>query len=82
MLSSHTREIGNRPFSTDEIAHMVKRRLRDTGLPARLSPFSFRVTTVTDLLPQGISPEEIQFLAGHEDPRTTRLYDRRQRKVT
>jgi hypothetical protein len=26
--------------------------------------------------------ESVQFLAGHSDPRTTRLYDRRQQKVT
>ena len=24
----------------------------------------------------------VQYLAGHADPRTTRLYDRRQKKVT
>jgi hypothetical protein len=26
--------------------------------------------------------EDVQHLAGHADPRTTRLYDRRRRKVT
>jgi hypothetical protein len=26
--------------------------------------------------------EDVQYLAGHADPRTTRLYDRRQRTVT
>ena len=26
--------------------------------------------------------EDVQLLAGHVDPRTTRLYDRRQRRVT
>jgi site-specific recombinase XerD len=30
---------------------------------------------------QGVPLEEVQALAGHADPRTTRLYDRRQRKV-
>jgi site-specific recombinase XerD len=61
---------------------MVKRRLRDAGLPPRLSPHSFRVATVTDLLDQGVPLDEVQHLAGHADPRTTRLYDRRQKKVT
>ncbi len=65
-----------------DICRLVKRRLRDAGLPNRLSPHSFRVCTVTDLLSQGIPLEDVQSLAGHADPRTTRLYDRRQRKIT
>jgi site-specific recombinase XerD len=47
----------------------------------RLSPHSFRVTTVTDLLEQGVALEDVQRLAGHADPRTTRLYDRRDKKI-
>jgi integrase/recombinase XerD len=69
-------------MSADDIARMLKRRLRRAGLPNRLSPHSFRVTTITDLLSQGVPLEDIQGLAGHADPRTTRLYDRRQRTVT
>ena len=37
-----------------DICRMVKRRLKDAGLPVRLSPHSFRVTTITDLLEQGV----------------------------
>ena len=55
--------------------------MSDIGLPAPLSPHSFRVGTITDLLTQGVPLEEVQHLAGHADPRTTRLYDRRQKKV-
>ncbi len=47
-----------------------------------LSPHSFRVAAITNLLTQGVSLEDAQNLANHADPRTTRLYDRRQRKVT
>ena len=65
-----------------DIGRMVKRRILDAGLPSRLSPHSFRVTTITDLLSQGVPLEDVQNLAGHADPRTTRLYDRRHRKVT
>jgi integrase/recombinase XerD len=65
-----------------DVCRMVKRRLRDAGLPTRLSPHSFRVATITDLLENGASLEDAQFLAGHADPRTTRLYDRRQKKIT
>ena len=53
----------------------------DARLPEHLSPHSFRVATITDLLAQGVPLEDVQFLAGHADPRTTRLYDRRKKKV-
>jgi integrase/recombinase XerD len=65
-----------------DVCRMVKRRLTDIGLPSIYSPHSFRVTTLTDLLEQGVSLEDTQYLAGHVDPRTTRLYDRRTKKVT
>jgi len=59
---------------------MVKRRLKGAGLPSRLSPDSFRVTTITDLLEQGGPLEDVQHPAGHAGSRTTRLYDRRQQR--
>jgi site-specific recombinase XerD len=45
------------------------------------SLYSFRVT-ITGLIEQGVSLEDAQRLAGHADPRTTRLYDRRDKKIT
>ena len=60
----------------------MKPRLKDASLRFRLSPHSFRVAVITDLLEQGVSLEDVPHLAGHADPRTTRLYDRWQRKVT
>lgn len=77
-----TVQLTDRPMTSDDMGRMVKRRMREAALPARLSPHSFRVTTITDLLSQGVPLEDVQFLAGHSDPRTTRLYDRRQRRVT
>lgn len=77
-----TRRLTQNRMTPGDMARMVKRRLRDIGLSDRLSPHSFRVTTITDLLEQGVPLEDVQYLAGHADPRTTRLYDRRQRRVT
>jgi integrase/recombinase XerD len=71
----------NGPTAGD-LGRMVKRRMKETGLPDRLSPHSFRVATITDLLHQGEALEDVQHLAGHSDARTTRLYDRRQKVVT
>ena len=60
---------------------MIKRRIRDVGLPPELSGHSLRVAGIIDLLSQGVPMEDIQHLAGQADPRTTRLYDRRRRRV-
>jgi len=77
-----TKQLTQNPMTAGDMSRMVKRRMRDAGLPSRLSPHCFRVTTITDLLSQGVPLEDVQNLAGHADPRTTRLYDRRRRKVT
>ncbi len=76
-----TGQLTANPLTGVDVCRLVKRRLKDAGLPTRLSPHSFRVFTVTDLLTQGVPLEEVQHLAGHSDPRTTRLYDRRQKRV-
>jgi site-specific recombinase XerD len=65
-----------------DACRMMKRRLKAAGLPGHFSPHSFRVATVTNLLEQNVPLEDVQYLAGHADPRTTRIYDRRRRKVT
>ena len=77
-----TKTLTEKGLSAEDACRMVKRRLKDAGLPSHLSPHSFRVTAITDLLNQGVPLEDVQTLAGHADPRTTRLYDRRQRAVT
>jgi integrase/recombinase XerD len=77
-----TKQLTGNALTTKAICELVKRRLKDAGLPLRLSPHSFRVATITDLLTQGVPLEEVQYLAGHAEPRTTGLYDRRQKRVT
>jgi integrase len=59
------------------------RRLKDAGLPTEVfTCHSIRATVITNLLDQGLALEDVQRLAGHADPRTTRLYDRSQKEVT
>jgi hypothetical protein len=56
---------------------MMKRRLKDFGLPLLYSPRSYRVTIITDLLEQNVPREDVRHMAaGHADARTTGLYDR------
>lgn len=77
-----TKKLTVNPMTPGDMCLMAKRRLRDTGLSPHFSPHSFRVTTITDLLEQGVPLTDMQYFAGHADPRTTRLYDRRQKKIT
>jgi site-specific recombinase XerD len=77
-----TKQLTGNPMTSKSICELVKRRLKNAGLPERLSPHSFRVAAVTDLLTQGVPLEDVQYLAGHAEPRTTALYDRRQKRVT
>src|SRR6516164_4231060 len=80
--NGRSRKLAAKPLGTERICELVKRRLKDAGLPSRLSPHSFRVTAITSLLEQGVPMEDVQYLAGHVEPRTTTLYDRRKKKVT
>jgi len=40
------------------------------------------VTAITSLLEQGVPMEDVKYLVGHAEPRTTTLYDRRKQRVT
>ena len=76
-----TRTLKDHALKPDDICTMIKRRIKAAGLSIDLSPHSFRVAAITNLLKHNASLEDIQHLAGHADPRTTRLYDQR-RKIT
>ncbi len=77
-----SRKLTVAPFAAHSMRQMLKRRLKDTSLPELFSPHSFRVAVVTDLLSQNVPLEDVQYLVGHADPRTTQIYDRRRRQVT
>lgn len=51
---------------------MLEWWVKAAGLPEILSPHSFRILVVTELLSQNVSLEDVQYLAGHARPRTTR----------
>jgi len=71
-----------RPLTSKPICEPVKGRLKGAGISSRLSPRSFRVTPIADLLARGVPPKDVQYLAAHSEPRTTGLYDRLQTKAT
>ena len=62
---------------------IVKRRLKAAGLPeGTFSCRSFRATTATDLLRHDVPREQVQYLLGHSDARTTDLYNRTAKEVS
>ena len=63
-----TKQLTGNSMTSKSICELVKRRLKDAKLPDRLSPHSFRVSAVTDLLTQGIPLEDVQYLTGHSGP--------------
>ena len=69
-------------MSGHDINRMMKRRLKDAGLPANLSPHSFRVAIGSDLDDQGVPLPDIQYFLGHSDPRTTQIYTRGKQQVS
>ena len=71
------RPLSGSSLAANSIGLMLKRRLQDAGLPRIFSPHSFRVLVATDLLFQDVPLEDVQYLAGHANPRKTQIYDRR-----
>jgi integrase/recombinase XerD len=76
-----TGKLSRRPLRRTDAADMLKRRLKQAGLPAHYSPHSFRATGITNFLENDGALEAAQRIAGHADSRTTKLYDRRGQKV-
>ncbi|MFK7844378.1 MAG: tyrosine-type recombinase/integrase [Rhodothermales bacterium] len=77
------RELTTRAMNRNDALRMIKRRAKKAGIPPRtVCSHSMRGTGITTFLENDGSLEQAQYMAGHSDPRTTRLYDRRQQKVT
>jgi site-specific recombinase XerD len=77
------RQLSDQGLSGNDLLRIVKRRLKAAGLPANtFCCHSFRATAATDLLKQKVPREEVQYLLGHSDARTTDLYDRTKKEVT
>ena len=82
MALGNEKKLSAMPLSANSMRRLLKRRLKDAGLPPIFSPHSFRVLVVTDLLSRDVPLEDVQYLAGHANPKTTQIYDRRRRSVS
>lgn len=71
----------DRPLSAVTAWSMVQAKAKAAGLGRHITNHSFRATGITAYLRNGGKLEVAQYLAGHADPSTTQLYDRRKEDV-
>lgn len=66
-----------RRMDPDAIDRLVRKYAAQLGLDRGYSAHSMRATFITTALENGAQLEDVQKAAGHRDPSTTKLYDRR-----
>src|SRR5579871_315594 len=72
-----TGKLTERPMRRGDAYQMERRRMRDAGIAGNYRCHSFRATSITTFLEAGEALEIAQWIAGHADARTTKLYDKR-----
>lgn len=77
-----SRNLTDRRLDRVNAWRVMKRRAKEAGLYEKISPHSLRATGITIYLGNGGSLEHAQTIAGHADPRTTKLYDRTSDQVS
>jgi integrase/recombinase XerD len=65
-----------RRLDRHDVARIVTRLAHRAGITKRLSPHSLRHTAITGALDANVPLRDVQDLARHADPKTTRRYDR------
>ena len=65
-----------------DVHAMIGRRGRRAGIKTKIGCHSFRGTGITVYLMNGGTIEAAQQMANHESPRTTKLYDRRDDRIS
>jgi integrase len=61
---------------------MIRRQASAAGIKTRIGNHTFRATGITAYLKNAGKLEHAQTIANHSSPRTTKLYDRRQDKIS
>ena len=71
------RQESRRHMDPDAIDRVLRKRAAAIGLTRGYSAHSMRATFSTTALENGATPDDVQRAAGHSEPGTTKLYDRR-----
>ncbi len=70
------------PMWQQDAYRMIQRRAEDAGIKTRIGNHTFRATGITAYLKNEGTLETAQFIANHESPQTTKLYDPRQDEIS
>lgn len=81
-VTGKTGQLTARRMHRTDALRMIWRRAHAAGIATELGCHSFRATGITVYLQNGGLLEHAQQMAAHESARTTKLYDRRNDKVT
>jgi integrase/recombinase XerD len=66
-----------RRMHPDAIDRVLRKHAKSLGIGRGYSAYSMRATFITTVLENGCSLEDVQRAAGHREPGTAKLYDRR-----
>jgi site-specific recombinase XerD len=77
-----TKKLTLKRMTRRDVYEMVRRRAKDAGIETAIGCHTFRATGITNYLVNGGTLEKAQVLANHESARTTKLYDRRDDKLS
>ena len=77
-----TRRLTRTRMTRRDVYEMVRRRAKSAGIETAIGCHTFRATGITNYLVNGGTLEKAQQLANHESARTTKLYDRRDDKLS
>jgi site-specific recombinase XerD len=77
-----TKKLAAKRMTRRDVYDMVRRRAKDAAIKTAIGCHTFRATGITNYLVNGGTLEKAQQLANHESARTTKLYDRRDDKLS
>lgn len=77
-----TKRLAAKRMTRRDVYEMVRRRAERSGIETAIGCHTFRATGITNYLTNGGTLEKAQQLANHESAKTTKLYDRRDDKLS